>query len=169
MSQSIKPRNFALAVVIIICAILAMLVLFTPKVFNRKPEPIATPVIQPVEIAAPIQVVVLLAYTITKGDTLTKISRNTCNSIDELIDRNSIKNPDKIYAGKSLTLVKVETCSPESAKSKTFPEKFTSRTHDGASQEKLLKTLCKITNNKVTAAPQGAAVFMQVPAQSSES
>jgi LysM repeat protein len=141
MSQSIKPRNFALAVVLVICAILALIVLFAPKPKVGKPALVAqiTTSIQtlPLSIPAPIQIIeVLIVYKIQKRDTLTKIARVTCNTVDAIAKRNNIQNPDKIYAGKSLTLVKVGTCSPESVKSKTFPEKFTNRTNDGASQGK---------------------------------
>jgi LysM repeat protein len=143
MSQSIKPRNLALTAVIVICAILGMLVLFAPNGFFNKPASVTqkTPIIQPVPLStipAPIQFIeVFIVYKIQKRDTLTKIARNTCGTIDAIVKRNNIKNPDKIYAGKSLTLLKVGTCSPESVKSKTFPEKFTDRTNDGASQGKL--------------------------------
>lgn len=142
MSQSIKPINFALAVVLVMCAILVALVLFAPNGFFNKPASVAQnpPVIKPVPPSTsptPTQATeVLIAYKIQKHDTLTKIARVTCNTIDAIAKRNNIKNPDKIYAGKSLTLLKVGTCSPESVKSKTFPEKFTNRTNDGASQEK---------------------------------
>lgn len=138
MSQSIKPRNLALAVVFVICAILALVVLFAPKSKVGKPAPAAqiTTSIQTV-IPAPVLIIeTLVTYKIQKHDTLTKISRDTCDTIDAIAKRNDIKNPDKIYVGKSLTLLKVGTCSPESVKSKTFPEKFANRTHDGASQGK---------------------------------
>jgi hypothetical protein len=55
-----------------------------------------------------------------------------------LVTSNTISNPDKIYAGKTLTYVKSETCSPESVKSRTFPEKRLDHPSVRASQEKLL-------------------------------
>ncbi len=49
-------------------------------------------------------------YTIKWGDTLTRIMKETCNSINELQSINHIENPDLIYADSQLIIRKVNSC-----------------------------------------------------------
>ncbi len=79
-----------------------------------------------------------VTITIRRGDTLSRVSRKeTCDTIRDIVKRNTIKNPDLIFVGQQVK-VKAE-CSPESGKLKASPEKFAQGVPpDGASQEKLL-------------------------------
>jgi LysM repeat protein len=43
-------------------------------------------------------------YTINEGDTLSKISKNTGYSVEQLAKLNNIEDPNKIYAGQKLTI-----------------------------------------------------------------
>lgn len=43
-------------------------------------------------------------YTIRRGDTLSKIAKDNGTTVDELAKDNNIKDPNKIYAGKTLNL-----------------------------------------------------------------
>ena len=46
----------------------------------------------------------MATYTIKKGDTLSKIASQYGTSVDALAGANGIADPNKIYAGKSLTI-----------------------------------------------------------------
>lgn len=46
-------------------------------------------------------------YTVKRGDTLSHIARRFHTTISELVELNSIKDPDKIFVGQSLTIPKV--------------------------------------------------------------
>ncbi|HAT68133.1 MAG: hypothetical protein A2481_00585 [Candidatus Yonathbacteria bacterium RIFOXYC2_FULL_47_9] len=72
-------------------------------------------------------------YVIKKGDTLTKIAKHTNDTIRALAKRNSIKNVNRIFAGKSIILKNSNSCM---AVSKTSSKKFTGH-HAGASQKTL--------------------------------
>lgn len=49
-----------------------------------------------------------IAYTVIRGDTLTKIARRFGTSVDILVQLNQIKNPNKIYIGQVLLIPVVE-------------------------------------------------------------
>lgn len=136
-SRQYQTEIVATLVVLVIVA-LAGIGYFVVKKAPPAPAPVvAVPTAQvtpPVVQAPPLPTV----YRIKKGDTLSRIARDSCNTVAALAKQNFIRNPDKIYAGKKLTFVKSETCSPESAKSRTFPEKRLERPSVRASQEKLL-------------------------------
>lgn len=97
-------------------------------------QPIVVAMVQPEVAVAP----EFVTITIRRGDTLTRISRKeTCDTIGDIVKRNTIKNPDLIFVGQQVK-VKAE-CSPEAGKLKASPEKFAQGVPpDGASQEKLL-------------------------------
>jgi hypothetical protein len=69
---------------------------------------------------------VVYDYKIPDGYTMTWIERETCNPIDDIVNRNkdnpAVKSRDTIIAGGVITLLKMEGCSPALAKSKTSPE-----------------------------------------------
>ena len=89
-----------------------------------------------IELALPVAAVQAVAVTqvkpappqtykrlVRRGDTLTKISRESCNSIDDIVavKENHISDPDVIREFSILVLKKVEQCSPVLTKSKTSP------------------------------------------------
>lgn len=45
-----------------------------------------------------------MIYTIQKGDTLSALAKRFNTSVDALARTNNIKDPNKIYAGKTLTV-----------------------------------------------------------------
>lgn len=68
------------------------------------------------------------SYVIRPGDTLSRIAKEFCTTIEVLLDTNTgnpaIKSRDFIIAGKALTINKGEKCaSPESVERKVHPEK----------------------------------------------
>lgn len=75
-------------------------------------------------------------YVIKKGDTLTKIAEHTNDTVRAIAKRNSIKNVNRIFAGKSITLKN----SSYMTVSKTSSKKFTGH-HAGASQKTLFTKL----------------------------
>ncbi len=46
-------------------------------------------------------------YEITRGDTLTSVARRTDSTIEELIEANCLKNPDRLTAGDMLHVPRV--------------------------------------------------------------
>ena len=93
-----------------------------------------------VEVALPVAAIRAVAVTqdkptplpqtykrlVHRGDTLTRISRESCNSIDDIVavKENHISDPDVIREFSILVLKKVEQCSPVLTKSKTSPVNF---------------------------------------------
>jgi LysM repeat protein len=45
-----------------------------------------------------------MIYTIQKGDTLSALAKRFNTTVEALARTNNIKNPDKIYAGKTLSV-----------------------------------------------------------------
>ena len=45
-----------------------------------------------------------MIYTIQKGDTLSELAKRFNTSVDSLVKANNIKDPNKIYAGHTLTV-----------------------------------------------------------------
>jgi LysM repeat protein len=45
-----------------------------------------------------------MIYTIQKGDTLSALAKRFNTTVEVLARTNNIKNPDKIYAGKTLSV-----------------------------------------------------------------
>ncbi len=74
---------------------------------------------------------------VVRGDTLTKIARESCNTIGDIATENHISDINVIYVHQTLTLKKVEPCSPVLAKLKTSPENVL-QSQRGASREKSL-------------------------------
>ncbi len=142
--------------------ILLLIVLITRNSVTKHNAPVPIPITPPtpvIAVSAPSPTPILVSYEIREGDTLTKIAETFCHTVLDLAETNSIKNPDIIYTGKTLTFVKVEPCSPESVKSKTFPEKHVRRVYDGASREKLLPPDPKRVDAQITAPATSAHTF----------
>jgi LysM repeat protein len=52
-----------------------------------------------------------MIYTIQKGDTLSALAKRFNTTVEALARTNNIKNPDKIYAGKTLSVPSPATSS----------------------------------------------------------
>lgn len=148
----------------VICALLLIAYVVTKKVSTPSTHTVV--ITTAVPSVAPEAPLVPTIYLIKKGDTLTKIARSACTGVETLALRNNILNPDKIYAGKKLTYLKGQQCTPESVKSRTFPEKHLDRPSIRASQEKLLHS--PPTSAKQPANSADSAKITQ-PAKSTES
>jgi soluble lytic murein transglycosylase-like protein len=98
--------------------------------------------------ALPVSITKDLTYTyaVVRNDTLTKIARESCNTIGDIASANHIADINIIYEFQTLVLKKVEPCSPVVAKLKTSPENVLHIVRR-ASQE---KSLSPETANTVT-------------------
>lgn len=125
MNQPKKPINWVPAVLIllVLCAFLAIGILVAPKgFFNRLVSVQQTAITEPVQLSISVpatKIEILVPYTIKQHDNLTMIARASCGTIDAIATLNNIENPDLIYAGKTIFLLKVENCAPRSPTSLT--------------------------------------------------
>lgn len=95
------------------------------------PRPISK-IVQADQVASEVK------YVIRKGDTLTKIAARFCDDVSVIAKRSGIKNPHKIKAGATLSVIEKNGCSSleRVIKKHVSPGKFA--VSGGASQEKRL-------------------------------
>lgn len=79
-----------------------------------------------------------MKYVIRKGDTLTKIAARFCDDVSAIAKRSGVRNPHKIKAGATLSVIEKNGCSSleRVIKKHVSPGKFA--VSGGASQEKRL-------------------------------
>ena len=69
-------------------------------------------------------------YTIKNGDTLSGIAKSTGTTVDELVKLNNIADPNKIYAGESLTLPSASASTGKTSGAGKATEQSTGFTYD---------------------------------------
>ena len=141
MESKRKARDRKIGIFLVITVVILLIVVHVPLIMQKIHAPTKNNTqsvhgfITTTETRHVVQKTETLHYTVRAGDTLIKLATCVNDSVEEIVKRNHIANPNLILIGQVITLKRASHVSPDMAMLKASSEKFSS--HTRASQKKL--------------------------------